>query len=169
MSGTLTPLGTESEPLQSVLGRKGGEQVSSGLILVLLGIGGLWLVILLPQVLSERKNTPLASTEEFNRQAARIADIQGYRAPARHDRRRVLARRRNVMIGLIFLAVAALAVAVLQRSLSWLIVHAVIDALLAWYLAVLLQIKQMQSRTMPPVRPIGSRPAEQRRVRVIAG
>lgn len=143
--------------------------MSSGLILVLLGIGGLWLVILLPQVLSERKNTPLASTEAFNRHTARIADIQGYRAPARHDRARILARRRNVMIGLVFLAVAALAVAVAQRSLGWLIVHAVIDALLAWYLAVLLQIKQMQARTTLPVRNITSRAAEQRRVKVIAG
>lgn len=143
--------------------------MSSGLILVLLGIGGLWLVILLPQVLSERKNTPLASTEAFHRHTARIADIQGYRAPARHDRRRILARRRNVMLALVMLAVAALAVAVVQRSLSWLIVHAVIDAALAWYLAVLLQIKQMQARTAPIVPPISSRTAEQRRVRVIAG
>lgn len=144
--------------------------MSSGLILVLLGIGGLWLVILLPQVLSERKNTPLASTEEFHRHTARIADIQGYRAPARHDRHRILARRRNVMVGLVVLAVAALAVAVIQRSLGWLIVHAVIDAVLAWYLAVLLQIKQSQARSAPPsAPPIGSRAAEQRRVRVIAG
>ncbi len=143
--------------------------MSSGLILVLLGIGGLWLVILLPQVLSERKNTPLASTEEFSRHSARIADIQGYRAPVRRDRQQILARRRNVMLALVFMAVAALAVAVLQRSLGWLIAHAVVDAVLAWYLAVLLQIKQMQARTVPPVAAIGSRAAEQRRVRVIAG
>jgi hypothetical protein len=143
--------------------------VTSGLILVLLGIGGLWLVILLPQVLSDRKNTPLASTEAFNRHTARIADIQGYRRSSRHDRQQILARRRNVMVALIFLAVAALAVAVLQRSLGWLIAHAVIDALLAWYLAVLLQIKQMQARTVPPMSAMGSRAAEQRRVRVIAG
>lgn len=143
--------------------------MNSGLILVLLGIGGLWLVILLPQVLSERKNTPLATTEAFNRHTARIADIQGYRPSSRHDRRRILARRRNVMMVLILMAVSALAVAVIQRSLGWLIVHAVIDAALAWYLAVLLQIKQLQSRTVPPTRRIGSRASEQRRVKVIAG
>jgi len=57
-------------------------------------------------------------------------------------RRRVLARRRRALLLLSLLAVGTLAIAIWRSSTVLLIAHIAIDGVIAWYLAMLVQIRQ---------------------------
>ena len=57
-------------------------------------------------------------------------------------RRRVLARRRRALVFLVTIAAATLAVAIWRGSTSLLIAHIAMDGVIAWYLAMLVQIRQ---------------------------
>lgn len=117
------------------------------LVVALLVIAGAWAAFLLPEVLGSRRDAPLNSTEDFNRWSNVMAEVQrrqfnAGRASARHAMR---ARRRRVMVALSGLAVATLALALSLRSLNWLLGHLGVDALIAWYVAMLIQVRQQQS------------------------
>ncbi len=115
-------------------------------ILITLIIAGAWAAYLLPSVFVSRRNAPLHSTQEFNRITARLASVHGHAVEnADLARRRVLARRRRVLYGLGLAAVTTLALAVWQGSSILLIAHIAIDAIGAWYIAMLLQIKQRRA------------------------
>ena len=119
-------------------------------ILITLVIAGAWAAYLLPSIFVSRRNAPLQSTQEFNRITARLASVHGHAVEnATLARRRVLSRRRRLLAGLGLAALTTLVLAIWQGSSSLLIAHIVIDALGAWYVAMLLQIKQR--RVVPPV------------------
>lgn len=87
-------------------------------------------------------------------------------------RRRVLSRRRQMLAGLALAAVTTLVIAILQGSSILLIAHIVIDAIGAWYVAMLLQIKQ---RRVTPVvvelRPVDGNveeSTEERHLRIVS-
>ncbi len=120
---------------------------SEGPILIgALVIAAIWGVYLFPSLFGNRKEAPLSSTEEFDKWTHVMADVQrrGFSARRSSARDIVRVRRRRALGVLIVAAVAALLLAYLQRSTPWLLVHLTIDALIALYVAMLMQIKQNQ-------------------------
>ena len=139
-------------------------------LLVLLVIALAWAVYLVPPLLNSRRETPLASTEEYNRVTRRLSTVQADgTAPVPVSRNQVLTRRRRILAVLVAGAIGTLIYSVVQGSISTLLVHLVIDAATAWYVAMLLQIKQ--SRTVTQLRPaVVHAPIEERAsVKVAAG
>jgi hypothetical protein len=138
-------------------------------ILITLIIAGAWAAYLLPSVFSSRRNAPLQSTQEFNRITARLASVHGHKVEtADLARRRVLSRRRRVLVGLGLAALSSLALAIWQGSSTLLIVHIVIDGIGAWYVAMLLQIKQRRTAlTVVDLRPV-EETTEERHLRIVS-
>lgn len=116
-------------------------------LVVIIAIGLVWAAFLVPPLLNSRRETALASTAEYDRVAARLARIQNSIPTPHATRSGVLVRRRRVLVGLIGAAAITLAIAVLRSSLTALMFNLVIDGALAWYVAMLLQIKQARSVT----------------------
>ena len=138
-------------------------------ILITLVIAGAWAAYLLPSIFVSRRNAPLQSTQEFNRLSARLASVHGHTVEnADIARRRVLTLRRRILAFLAFAAVTTLAIAIWQGSSVLLIAHIVVDAIGAWYIAMLLQIKQR--RVAPAVvdlRPV-EETTEERHLRIVS-
>ncbi len=126
------------------------------ILIFLLVIGGVWAIYLVPPILNSRRETPLASTAEYSRIAARLNTVQNEGQPVGvgMSRKAVLARRRRTLATLAMAAGMSLILALTTRSLGWLFTHIAVDAGIAWYVAVLLQIKQ--SRTQQVIVPAGS-------------
>ncbi len=116
-------------------------------LIAALVIAAIWGVYLFPSIAGHRKNTPLSSAEQFDRWTHVMADVQR-RGEARGNatvRDVVRARRRRALALLGSLAAVTLAVAFWQGSVGWLLVNLVADALLVWYVGMLLQVKQHQA------------------------
>jgi hypothetical protein len=82
-------------------------------------------------------------------------------------RRRVLARRRRALLLLSLLAIGTLAIAIWRSSTTLLIAHIAIDGVIAWYLAMLVQIRQRREASFV----VDLREEEQQResqVRIVA-
>lgn len=126
------------------------------ILIFLLVIGGVWAIYLVPPILNSRRETPLASTAEYSRIAARLNTVQteGQPVGVAMSRTAVLARRRRTLATLAMAAGMSLILALTTRSLGWLFTHIAVDAGIAWYVAVLLQIKQ--SRTQQVIVPAGT-------------
>lgn len=120
---------------------------SEGPILIgALVIAAIWGVYLFPSLFGNRKEAPLSSTEEFDKWTHVMADVQrrGFNARRSSERGVVRTRRRRTLLVLISAAAGALVIAYVQRSTGWLLVHLTVDALIALYVAMLMQIKQNQ-------------------------
>lgn len=142
------------------------------MFIFLLVIGGVWAIYLVPPMLNSRRETPLASTAEYSRIAARLNHVaRDEMVTVTVTRSAVLARRRRALGILVVAALASLTMALTTSSLSWLFLHVTVDAGLAWYVAVLLQIKQTRAqqvaRITPVAHPVAYVPLEEP-VRVVA-
>ncbi|MGZ5385217.1 MAG: hypothetical protein ACXWH0_14705 [Acidimicrobiia bacterium] len=116
-----------------------------------------------------RRNAPLQSTQEFNRITARLASVHSHAVEnTALARMRVLSRRRKFLAGLALAAVTTLTVAIWRGSTVLLIAHIIVDALGAWYIAMLLQIKQR--RVAPEVLDLRSveETTEERHLRIVS-
>ena len=122
-----------------------------GLVLV-----ALWGAFLLPEVVGSRKKAPLTTTQEFNRWTTRIATVQRPNGRAQIARNQVLARRRRTLFLLLGAAIATLSVAIWLSAPEVLIAHIVVDGAVAWYLAMLVQLKHRRAAlaAVTPVRPV---------------
>ena len=122
-----------------------------GLVLV-----ALWGAFLLPEVVGSRKKAPLTTTQEFSRWTTRIATVQRPNGPAQIARNQVLARRRRTLFLLIGAAITTLSVAIWLSAPEMLIAHIVVDGAVAWYLAMLVQLKHRRAAlaAVTPVRPV---------------
>lgn len=98
--------------------------------------------MLIPSFISSRRETPIRSTESFARSTARLAAVRAVSAETAANRSRVRARRKQVLVFLGGAAVATLAAAILSGSWAVLSLNLVVDALLAAYVAMLLQVKE---------------------------
>lgn len=116
-------------------------------LVVILAIGLVWAAFLVPPILNSRRQTALASTAEYDRVAARLSRVQAAVPMPAATRNGVLLRRRRILIGLIGLAVVSLGFAIVRSSLTALMFNLIVDGALAWYVAMLLQIKQSRSVT----------------------
>lgn len=145
--------------------------MQASLIVALLVIATVWGFYLLPSLMGDKRDAPLNSTEQFDRWTSLMADVQRrqYNATAASQRLTVRARRRRVLAVLIGLAVATLAIAWWQNSLTWLLIHLGVDVMLALYVAVLVQIRQHhQYRVAMDTLPDRQAERHETQVRVIA-
>lgn len=117
------------------------------LIVTLLVIAAAWGLYLFPTVFGGRRDAPLNSTEEFDRWTHLMADVQRrpFNARSGNGRDIIRARRRRTIAILAILAAGTLVLALWFKSWNWLLVHIGIDALIAWYVAMLAQIRQQHS------------------------
>jgi hypothetical protein len=119
-----------------------------GIIVLFVVLAGVWGAFLFPEVFASRKEAPLNTTEEFGRWTSKLASVQGRTARRRNralleaNRNRVLVRRRLMLILLLLSAVGTLVAALMTGSRTILYVHIAIDAAVACYVAMLVQIKQ---------------------------
>jgi hypothetical protein len=144
--------------------------METSVIVGLLVIAAIWSVYLLPSVFGNRQNAPLNSTEEFDRWTHLIADVQKrpYSKGEVGQRDVIRLRRRRAMAILIVLALITAGLAWWQNSLPLLLVHLLIDSLIALYVAALAQMKQRRQWRLK-VSHVAERPEwEEPKVRVIA-
>ncbi len=112
-------------------------------IIVIFVLAGVWAAFLLPSVFTGRKDRPTESAREFTQLSARLSAVgTATSIEPMLTRRRVLARRRRALLLLSLLAVGTLAIAIWRSSTVLLIAHIAIDGVIAWYLAMLVQIRQ---------------------------
>ena len=118
-----------------------------GLIFLFVLLAAIWGAFLFPEVFANRKDAPLNSTEEFGRWTSKLGSVA--EKPGRRGRRirtvtrgAVLSRRRRFLVLLLLSAVGTLVAALMTGSRTLLFVHIGIDAAVAWYVAMLVQIKQ---------------------------
>jgi len=112
-------------------------------IIVIFVLAGVWAAFLLPSVFTGRRDRPTESAREFTQLSARLSAAGSFTSiEPMLTRRRVLARRRRALVLLSLLAAGTLAIAIWRSSTSLLIAHIAIDGVIAWYLAMLVQIRQ---------------------------
>ena len=135
-------------------------------------IAGVWGFYLFPSFFGQRREAPLNSTEEFGRWTHFMADVQQreYGAGQVSARDVVRARRRRTMAILLLLSIGTLVLAYLRSSVNWLLVSLAVDGLIAWYVAMLMQLRQRRALQAARVH-ARSQPvqADQPRVRIVAG
>ncbi|MEX1280988.1 MAG: hypothetical protein AB1Z57_03995 [Acidimicrobiia bacterium] len=137
------------------------------LIIFVLVIAAVWGLFLLPSLIEARREAPLTSTKRYDQMAARLSVPQTQASPV--NRARASARRRRTLIVAGLLAAGTLAAAIITANVWVLVAHLVIDAFLAWYVAMLVQLRKQEHRVALARRvqeaPVESTP----QVRVIAG
>ena len=112
-------------------------------IIVIFVLAGVWAAFLLPSVFSGRRDHPNESAREFTQLSARLSNAgSATTIEPMLTRRRVLARRRRALFFLSTLAIATLTISILKSSAALLIAFIAIAGVIAWYLAMLVQIRQ---------------------------
>ena len=131
-------------------------------------LAAVWGLYLLPGAFGDRRRTPINSTEEFDRITRVMADAQrrNYDAKLSTARDQSRIRRKRVLVVLVLIAVATLVVAWRRQSLNWLLFHIALDACLAWYVAMLSQVKQKHAAEL--ARHDGVRQWDESPVRVVS-
>lgn len=145
--------------------------MEASIIIGLLLIAAVWSVYLLPSVLGNRRDAPINSTEEFDRWTHLMADVQKRPMNRREVSQRDLVRRRRrrTVALLALLALSALALAWVQNSWAWLLVHLFFDSLILLYWAALSQVRQRREWRMKVTHVTERAPDwEESQVRVIA-
>ena len=142
------------------------------LLIAALVIFTIWGIYLFPSLFGRRRNAPLNSTEEFDRWTHVMAEVQGrsYSSRGVSARDNIRARRRRSLTVLIGMATVMLVLAFVTRSVWWLVAHLAVDALIAAYVGLLLQMKQ-QKAVRVAEHHILARPndADEPPVRIVAG
>jgi hypothetical protein len=142
------------------------------LLIAALVILTIWGIYLFPSLFGRRRNAPLNSTEEFDRWTHVMADVQrrSYTSGGVSTRDGIRARRRRALTVLVGMAVGFLVLAFVTKSVWWLVGHLAVDALLAAYVGLLLQMKQQRAERVAQhhvmVRP---NDADEPPVRIVAG
>ncbi len=134
-------------------------------------VAAIWGIYLFPSLTGSR-NAPISSTEEFDRWTHVVADVQrrSYAAGRASTRDLIRARRRRVMVVLSILAIGTLALSYSTSSIGWLLVHLTIDAVIAWYIGMLIQVRQQRAVRVAESHQV-TRPhdADEPPVRIVAG
>jgi hypothetical protein len=145
--------------------------MEASVIVGLLVIAAVWSVYLLPQVFGERKDTPINSTEEFDRWTHSISYVQKHSAAflASPSREVIKNRRRRTLTALMALVMASLGAAWLLNSLPLLLVGLFFGSLLALYLMVLSQMQRQRLERQKVIH-VAERPSEweEPQIKVIA-
>ena len=139
-----------------------------GVILLLL-VAGVWAFFLLPSLFSARRDAPVSTTQQFSRLTARLESVQRAAIGSVHgpSRRTVLARRKRALLLLLLFAVVTLGLALWLNSVILLGLHLAIDALTAWYVVRLVQIRQRRQMASGIIG-LGAEEPEEKQIRVVA-
>ncbi len=141
-------------------------------LIAALVLATIWGIYLFPSITGGRKEAPLNSTEDFDRWTHLMADVQRRAmTPNRMTARDVVrTRRRRAMGVLIAVAVGTLVAAYATKSVGWLLLHLTVDAVIAWYIGMLMQVRQQRearaAQTHGETRPTN---ADAPQVRIVAG
>ncbi len=126
-------------------------------------IAGVWAAFLLPPALTNRRSSPLSSTEEFSKLTRQLGKARSVStdapevaalkdaAEAGIDREGVLARRRQILVALVTTALGTLIGAIVFGNVQLLLLSLLADAGLVWYIVMLLQIKTRQAAAIAVV------------------
>lgn len=141
------------------------------LLIAALVILAIWGTYLFPAFFGRRRSAPLNSTEEFDRWTHVMADVQNrtYAASTAGTRQSVRARRRAVLTVLVAIAVVTLGLSFVTGSVWWLVAHLAVDAMIAAYVALLLQVKSQRDARVAHEH-VASRPhdADEPPIRIVA-
>lgn len=141
-------------------------------LIAALVLATIWGIYLFPSITGGRKEAPLNSTEDFDRWTHLMADVQRRAMnPSRVTARDVVrSRRRRALAVLVTLAVATLVTAYATRSIGWLLGHLTVDAVIAWYIGMLMQVRQQREARAAETH-VQTRPtdADEPQVRIVAG
>jgi Flp pilus assembly protein TadB len=138
------------------------------LIIFVLVIAAVWGLFLLPSLIEARREAPLTSTQRYDEVSARLSMTQARPGTARSGA--AAARRRRTLIVSAVVALGTLAAAILTGNLWVLVAHLVVDAFIAWYVAMLVQMRRYEQQ-VALAQHIREAPVEHHapEVRVIAG
>lgn len=114
------------------------------LLIIVLAIAGVWGLFLLPSFVESRREAPLTSTNRYGEVSQRLSEVQS--GNRNGVSQRTLARRRRVLIFATSLAVATLTFALVSSNLGALVAHLVVDAFIAWYVAMIVQLRNQQQQ-----------------------
>ncbi len=135
-------------------------------------IAGVWGFYLFPSFFGSRRDAPLSSTEEFDRWTHFMADVQQrhYDRGSVTGRDVVRARRRRTIAVLVVASVGTLTMAYLRASVNWLLISLAIDGLMAWYLAMLMQLRNRRLQQAVQAHAMAEPlPVDQPQIRIVAG
>jgi hypothetical protein len=141
-------------------------------LIAALVLATIWGIYLFPSITGGRKEAPLNSTEDFDRWTHLMADVQRRAmTPNRVTARDVVrSRRRRALVVLSLLAVGTLVTAYTTQSIGWLLIHLTVDAAIAWYIGMLMHVRQQRearaARAHEETRPTD---ADAPQVRIVAG
>lgn len=141
-------------------------------LIAALVLATIWGIYLFPSISGGRKEAPLNSTEDFDRWTHLMADVQRRAmTPSRVTARDVVRTRRRRALGVLaLLAIGTLVTAYASKSIGWLLIHLTVDAAIAWYVGMLMQVRQQRearaARTHVESRPTD---ADAPQVRIVAG
>ncbi|MEZ5176413.1 MAG: hypothetical protein R2823_09445 [Acidimicrobiia bacterium] len=128
-------------------------------IVLFILVAGLWAAFLLPSFFDHRSRAPKATTRDFARTRAMLANVaQSQPDTDVYIRRHAQVRRRHVLIGMGVAAVATLVFATWTGSLPWLYVNIAVNIGIAVYVTLLLTIKQRRELQRTIVTPITDAP-----------
>lgn len=136
------------------------------LIIFVLVIAAVWGLFLLPSLVEARREAPLASTQRYDEVAGRLSMSQRGATPTAG---RASARRRRTLVLSAVVAIGTLVAAILTSNLWVLVAHLVVDAFIAWYVAMLVQIRRQEQRIAIALHVHESAYVASPEVRVIAG
>jgi hypothetical protein len=112
-------------------------------IIVFILLAGVWAAFLLPSFFDHRRQTPRAATRDFARTRRLLASVSSTGSSGNgYARRNAQLRRQRLMLLLGIAAAVSLVIAVLTGSVIWLMASIVIDAAIAVYVALLVQLQQ---------------------------
>ena len=109
------------------------------LLIIVMAIAGVWGLFLLPSFIESRREAPLSSTERYGQVSQRLSQVQSGNRSGVSER--TLARRRRVLI-----FSSALAFAIITSNIGALVAHLVVDAFIAWYVAMIVQLRNQQQQ-----------------------
>lgn len=140
------------------------------ILIALLVICAIWGFYYLPELMGgRRKEAPIASTERFDQWTHVMADVQRREQSATSTRDSVRSRRRRALFLLAGLSGLTLGAAAMFSSLNWLLASLAVDAVLAWYIGMLLQIKQREARRVAALHLAETAHSDEPPVRIVAG
>lgn len=141
-------------------------------LIAALVLAAIWGIYLFPSITGGRKEAPLNSTEDFDRWTHLMADVQRRAmTPTRVTARDVVrVRRRRALVLMALVALVTLVIAYATKSVGWLLGHLTVDAVIAWYIGMLMQMRHRReeraARTHEETRPTD---ADSPPVRIVAG
>lgn len=126
------------------------EDMTTVLIVGLLVIAAIWAVYLLPVVFGERHQTPLSSTEEFDRWTHSMANVQRHSVAelTRSSKQQIQARRKRTLLTLGVLIIASLGAAWRMSSLPLLLLGLFFVSLTFLYLSLLRQMRMRRDERL---------------------